>query len=382
MDPIVIVGSGLAGYAVARELRRLDSSVPIVIVTRDSGHFYSKPTLSNAFAERRAVDALALSSAEQMARQLNIEVRAQVEVTHIDTEHRQIKEGTFTALKYESLVLALGARQGRPRLAGDGAEDVLSINDLADYGRLRSMLRGKSRVAILGAGLIGCEFANDFHAGGLETVLIDPMPWPLYRLLPEKCGHFMARSLAAIGVHLHLGVTPGAIMKGERGYVIALSDGQFVCADLVISATGLTPRVELAQAAGLPVGRGIRTDEHLQVDGTNVYAIGDCAEVCGLVLPYVMPITHAAKALARTLRGERTRVNYPAMPVIVKTPAAPTVVCVAPDAGHGEWHVENGTDGMKAIFRRNDGAPGGFALMGAATAERNHLLRGMSAWLN
>jgi len=111
----------------------------------------------------------------------------------------------------------------------------------------------------------------------------------------------------------------------------------------------------------------------LQTSDEDVYALGDCAEVEGRVLPFVMPIMQAARALAPTLAGKLTQVRYPAMPVVVKTPACPAVVS-PPDMGaQGEWQVEEVDDGVRALFRSAEGKLLGFALLGTVTTEKNAL---------
>ena len=163
MHPIIIVGSGLAGYTVARELRKLDKNSALVIVSADDGRFYSKPMLSNALASGKSADSLALSDATQMQNQLNAVIHTHTRVSAIDSvAHRITMNGV--SLPYSKLVLALGADPIRPQLEGDAVEAVFSVNDLADYARFRVALAAAKRVAIIGGGLIGCEFANDLQA--------------------------------------------------------------------------------------------------------------------------------------------------------------------------------------------------------------------------
>jgi rubredoxin-NAD+ reductase len=111
----------------------------------------------------------------------------------------------------------------------------------------------------------------------------------------------------------------------------------------------------------------------LQTHHPDVYALGDCAEVEGRVLPFVMPIMHAARSLAATLAKTPTPVRYPAMPVLVKTPACPTVVSPPDSATQGEWLVEEDENGVKAIFKSAHGNLLGYALLGASTKEKNAL---------
>ncbi|TSA18624.1 MAG: FAD-dependent oxidoreductase, partial [Betaproteobacteria bacterium] len=302
MEPVVIIGSGLAGYTLARELRKLDGVMPLVILSRDEASFYSKPMLSNALAAGKSAAQIASASAMQMAVQLGAQVLANTEVDAIDTAGRTVYAGG-SAIRYSKLVLAVGADPIALPIAGDAAREVLRVNDLAAYARFRAAIEGKKTVALLGAGLIGCEFANDLAAAGYDVRVIDPAPRPLARLLPEAAAERLQLGLAAIGVVWHLGMTAREVSRTGAGLRVDLSDGTAVEADVVLSAVGLKPCTQLAQCAGLEINRGIVTDRMLQTSAVNVYALGDCAEIDGQTLPFVLPIMQSARALAKTLTG-------------------------------------------------------------------------------
>jgi rubredoxin-NAD+ reductase len=172
-------------------------------------------------------------------------------------------------------------------------------------------------------------------------------------------------------------VAPGA----DGRLRLTLSDGSTLGADLVLSAIGLAPRTALARAAGLAVNRGIVVDRQLATSAPHVHAVGDCAEVDGLNLPYVMPLMAQARALGATLAGTPTPVAYPAMPVTVKTPACPTVVCPPLPGAAGTWQVTGDAAGCEAVFRASDGRALGFALLGQATARKQALAGEVPAWL-
>lgn len=370
--PVVIIGSGLAGYTVAREFRKLDGEAPLVMLSSDHGGLYSKPMLSNAFAQKKDADALLGKNSVQMAEELKLEIRAHARVTAIDVALKQVTVNGET-VPYGKLVLAMGADPIRLPLQGDGADAVLSVNDHADYRRFRAAIEGKKSIAILGAGLIGCEFANDLVGAGYNVHVIDLAPQPLGRLLPPASAAFMQRKLEAAGIIFHLGTTTQQVEHAGEGFRMTLANGETIAADVVLSAVGLRPRNALAESAGIKVNRGIVVNASLQTSDEDVYALGDCAEVEGRVLPFVMPIMQAARALAPTLAGTATQARYPAMPVVVKTPACPAVVS-PPDMGvHGEWQVEEVDDGVRALFRDADGELLGFALLGTVTVEKNAL---------
>lgn len=380
MSGILILGTGLAGYTLAREFRKLDTATPLHLLTADDGSFYSKPVISNALAQKKTALQLALNTAEQMALQLKAVVTTQTQATSIDTSAHAVVTPAGTH-GYQRLVLASGAEPIRLGIAGDGARDVLSINNLADYARFRERLAGRRRVAILGAGLIGCEFANDLRSAGIEVDVIDPGTTLLIRFLPAVSGRFLQDALEKTGVHFHLGTTAQSIDRQADGLRLTLANGTSIEAGLVLSAVGLRPNTRLASEAGIRTERGIVTDRTLATNIPDIYALGDCAEVEGLNLPFVMPIMHAARALARTLSGAPTAVQYPAMPVVVKTPACPTVLCPPPPGVEGAWDETDTGNGIRALFHDRAGAVRGFALTGNAVQEKQALIKDLPALL-
>jgi len=380
MQPIIIIGSGLAGYGVAKEFRKLDKTTPLVIITADGGESYSKPMLSNALASKKTPATLAMAQVTQMETQLPATIRMRTRVAALALERHEISIGDKT-LAYSKLVLALGAEQIRLPIAGNAADVLLTVNDLDDYARFRTAIEGAKSVAIIGAGLIGSEFANDLSANGHKVNVIDIADRPLGRLLPPEGGALLKDKLAALGVRWHFGTSVQAIDRDGAGFKLTLANGETLNADVVLSAVGLKPRLELARAAGLAVNRGIVVNRQLQTSAADVYALGDCVEIDGLVLPFIMPIMHAARALGPTLAGTPTEVKYPAMPVLVKTPACPTIVSPPAPGAAGEWKIEQAADSVKSLFVDASGKLLGFALNGAATAERAKLLPQLPAVL-
>lgn len=367
--PVVIIGTGLAGYNLAREFRKLDPQTPLLLITADDGRSYSKPLLSTGFAANKDADSLGMATAGAMAEQLNAEIRTHTRVTRLDPAHRRVWIGN-EPVPYRDLVLAWGAQTIQVPVAGDAADAIFPINDLHDYGRFRAAAAGKRRVLILGAGLIGCEFANDLLQGGHEVDLVAPSEQVMPGLLPLQAAEAVQRGLKGIGARFHLGATLQRLERSDDGLQAQLSDGGRLACDLVVSAVGLRPRTELAAEAGLEVKRGIVVDRLLKTSAEHVYALGDCAEVEGLSLLYVMPLMAGARALAKTLFGNPTFVSYGPMPVTVKTPACPVVVSMPAVGSAGSWSVEARGNDVKALYLGACGELLGYALTGAAVQER------------
>ncbi|WP_288377716.1 FAD-dependent oxidoreductase [uncultured Pseudomonas sp.] len=373
-SPVVIIGTGLAGYNLAREFRKLDADTPLLLITADDGRSYSKPMLSTGFAKHKDADGLCMAEPGAMAEQLKAEIRTHTRISGIDPGHKRLWVGE-EAVPYRDLVLALGAQTVQVPVEGDGAELVFPINDLEDYARFRAAAVGKRRVLLLGAGLIGCEFANDLTLGGYQCDVVAPCEQVMPTLLHPAAAKAVQAGLEALGVRFHLGPVLTRLQRSGDGLEAHLSDGRTIVCDLVVSAVGLRPRTELAAAAGLQVNRGVVVDRQLRTSHANIFALGDCAEVEGINLLYVMPLMACARALAQTLAGNTTAVSYGPMPVTVKTPACPLVVSPPPMGREGTWQVEGQGSDLKVLCYGADGQLLGYALTGSAVMEKLALNR-------
>ncbi|MBC3871533.1 FAD-dependent oxidoreductase [Undibacterium oligocarboniphilum] len=384
MKPIVIAGSGLAGYTVAREFRQLDSSTPLLIITGDDGSFYSKPMLSNAFAQNKPITTLLSRSAEQMAAQLNATILTNTRIQQIAATRRSLltSAGEF---EFEQLVLAVGAKPVQLTMQGDAADQILSVNHWQDYAELRKRLDtagSGAHVVILGAGLIGCEFADDFSGAGYRVTLVDPNTLPLAALAPPPVSRRLQQALLAKQVRIQAGTTATHLTHAGTSLQVALTNGQSLTADLVLSAIGLRPDLRLAESAGLATGRGIRVSVFGETSIPGIYALGDCTEYAQpdgahLWLPYVAPVMAAARTIAQNLSGHSRRIEFKPMPVLVKTPSCPIALMpVAPDlAKRGRWETdEEGGITISRFYDHQDKLRG-FGLAPQDQQQRNALLQ-------
>ncbi|KAF1052213.1 MAG: Rubredoxin-NAD(+) reductase [Stenotrophomonas maltophilia] len=197
--PLVIIGTGLAGYNLAREWRKLDAETPLLLITADDGRSYSKPMLSTGFGKNKDADGLAMAQPGAMAEQLKARILTHTRVTGIDPGHQRLWIGE-EEVRYRDLVLAWGAETLRVPVQGDAAESIFPINDLEDYARFRAAAAGKRRVLVLGAGLIGCEFANDLSLGGYEIDVVAPCEQIMPGLLPVEAANAVQGGLQSLGV--------------------------------------------------------------------------------------------------------------------------------------------------------------------------------------
>ena len=359
---VVVVGSGLAGYGVLRELRKLSPDCRLTLVTLDDGHFYSKPALSTAFAKGKAADTLVTTPASKMAAQLNLDLQAGREAKAIDRVGKMLLT-TGAPIKYDRLVLALGADPVRPAIEGDAAQRALAVNNLDQYRAFRETLPDEARVLVMGAGLVGTEFANDLVTVGYRPVVVDMLGHPLAQLVPPEVGAMISAALSEKGVTWHFGRRVVRIDQDGAGFHAELDDGTAIAVDALLSAVGLRPHTRLAAEAGLAIGRGITVDQTGRTSDPDIFAIGDCAEYPQGLAAYVTPIMAAARAIAPSALGTPTPIRFPPLSVQVKTTAYPIVLLPAPANIDGEWRkVADDDRGLEYLYRDKQGATRGYVL--------------------
>ena len=377
---IVIIGSGLAGYMLAKEFRKLDKETSLTIITKNNGDFYSKPQLSTALTLKKHADNLSMGSSDKMSQQLNATIITNVQVNKIDTDAQKVLHDKGE-VAYTSLVLAVGAEKLQAPLSGDAINEVQSVNHLEEYASFREWLEGKKHVAIIGAGLVGCEFANDLVNHGCKVSVFAPEKWPLMSLLPEEIGKVLKKALAEQGVDWHLCRFAERVDKTDEGIRLSTTVADAVNVDGVFSAIGLKSNTALAKAAGITVKEGIQVNKLLETSVKNIYALGDCAEVEGYVKQYVAPLLQCARALAKILSGDASPVLYPAMPVIIKTPACPLALLPPEKGVQGHWKVEGAGNDLKALFYNTQEELVGFALSGSCVSQKMELVKQMPVLL-
>jgi len=345
---VVIVGAGQAGWSTARALRSAGFDGPISLVTACDGTVYSKPALSVCGGKGIAPDALAQQSGAELAGELGVRLLAQTFAIELDVARRRVMT-TRGTLRYRHLVLASGARARRLNLEGAGTTRLFSVNDLQAYRAFRQAFDAATmrlaasgrpvRLLIIGAGLVGCEFANDLASLGARVSLLDAAAWPLQTRLDRDCGEQLRDALANQGVWFDpgvrlgpVGIPAGAADASDAASVLlewssACGTRQTRAFDLGLMAVGVQAETRLAQRAGLAVEKGIVVDARsLATSSPNVYALGDCAEIDGHLGCTIEPIHRQASTIA----GEITGVHQPfemRSPVwVVKTPCLPLTI--------------------------------------------------------
>jgi len=371
----VIVGAGVAGWSVAEALRRRDPGRPILLVSACKGYVYPKPAISMALSQGKTAEDLINMDAETKALELGIDVRTETRIMRVDTNKKRlvtVKGG----IEYDKLILALGAHQKELPVTGDASSSILRVNDLQTYKKLKEKVEsGIKHITILGAGLIGCEFADDLTKAGYQVTVIDPQEQPLSSLLPEAMSQQLREKLLFNGVEWRFGVTLTNLDDSADGYLATLSDDSNLTTDLVLSAAGLVANTKLAEKIGLVTDKGICVDSDMKTSNPDIYAIGDCASIDGEIFAYIEPIRRQAEALSADITGLHERF-MPLPPLVkVKTPSLPLSICRPTEVNGIEWTiVSEQTKGEYFELRKGESIVG-FALSGKLASDAGSIYK-------
>lgn len=278
LDDVVVIGAGQAGFQVAASLRDNKFQGRIRLVGDEPGLPYQRPPLSKAYltgaSDRAALDLRPQSFFAQFA----IDLTAGQRVMQIDRAQKRIRLSDETALPYNHLVLATGARNRTLDLPGTDLDGVLQLRSAAEADALRRRLHDLKAIVIVGAGFIGLELAALATSMGIAVTILEATTRPMSRALSETMSRFFLKAHQTTGARFVFDAVVTRIHDHQgRVDAVETTDGQIYPADLVLIGVGVVPNVELAAEAGLAVENGIVVDHHLMTADPAISAIGDCA---------------------------------------------------------------------------------------------------------
>lgn len=344
-DGIVIIGSGFAARQLVKNIRKQDTHIPLTLIAADSMDEYNKPDLSHVVSRGQRADDLTLQTAGEFAEQYHLRLFPYTWVSDLDAAAKVVKSQD-REWRYDKLVLATGAAPFIPPVPGH--ELMLTLNSQREYGAAQSQLHDAQRVLIVGGGLIGCELAMDFCRAGKAVTVVDNSASVLSALMPPEVSSRLQHRLTDMGVHLMLKTQLEGLEQTADGIRVSLDRQRSVTVDAVVAAAGLRPETALARHAGLMIRRGVVVNSRLQTSDPAIYALGDCAEINGSVLPFLQPILLSAMCLAKNLLSQANELTLPPMLVKVKMPDLPLHLAGETQRDDLTWNLVAAKEGVVA----------------------------------
>ncbi len=272
-EKIVIVGGGAAGFAAAEMLRREQFKGSIVMLSHEDAAPVDRPNLSKDYLAGTAPEDWVPMRPDSFYADNAIDLRLESEATGIDIGAREVTLSNGNKVRYDRLLLAMGAEPIRLPIPGFDGPAVHTLRSLADCRAIIAAARDARRVVVIGASFIGLEVAASLRNRNVEVHVVAPEKRPMERVLGAQLGDFVRRLHEEHGVRFHL--EDSAV--GIEGRRVKLKSGATLEADLVVAGVGVRPRLDLAQKAGLAVDRGVTVDAFLQTSEPNIFAAGDIA---------------------------------------------------------------------------------------------------------
>jgi NADPH-dependent 2,4-dienoyl-CoA reductase/sulfur reductase-like enzyme len=277
----LIVGGGMSGDAAVQGMRAHDPDGTITLVGEEPHAPYKRPPLTKGLWKGGDEEKIWKGTADKGA-----DVVVGRRIVALDLAAKRATDDAGEEYGFEKLLLATG---GRPRRLPDADDSVLYFRTLDDYRALRAAAeRDGARVVVIGGGFIGSELAAALVGAGAQVTMVFPEPGIGFRIFPAHLAAFVTEYYREHGIEVLAEETVESVAAGR----VTLGSGRVLDADVVVAGLGIEPRVELAEAAGLPIDNGIVVDEYGRVEGhEDVFACGDVA-------------SFPAPALGRRLRVE------------------------------------------------------------------------------
>ncbi|HET6773149.1 MAG TPA: FAD-dependent oxidoreductase [Acidimicrobiales bacterium] len=307
---LVIAGASLAGAKAAEAARASGFDGRIVLVGPERELPYERPPLSKAVlrGEEPPESTRVHDDGYYAANDIELLTGRTVEALDLGSGRVTLDGGEH--VPFSAVVLATGAEPRRLDIPGADLAGVHYLRELGDARRLGDALRSAGRVAVVGAGWIGSEVAASARQLGAEVVLIDRSEVPLQRVLGREIGEVFRSLHADNGVQLRSETGVVELRGTGRVEQVVLTDGAVEDADVVVVGVGVTPRVGLAEAAGLKVDDGVVVDEHLQASAPGVFAAGDVASAWHPHYRRRLRVEHWANALNPGLTAGANAVGW------------------------------------------------------------------------
>jgi 3-phenylpropionate/trans-cinnamate dioxygenase ferredoxin reductase subunit len=294
---LVIVGASLAGAKAAEGARTAGFDGRVILVGDEHELPYERPPLSKALLRGEADPETARVHDDAFYATHGVELLTGRTVEDLDPDARRLRLDGDDVVPFTAAVLTTGAAPRRLDVPGSELAGVHYLREVTDALRLGDAIRDAGRVAVIGAGWIGSEVAASARQMGSDVVLVDPSPTPLHRVLGDRIGEAFRQLHADHGVALRLRTGVVELRGRDRVEEVVLSDGRVEAADVVVVGVGVTPRVDLAVAAGMKVDDGIVVDENLQSSVPGVHAAGDVASAWHPHYRRHLRVEHWANAL-------------------------------------------------------------------------------------
>ena len=283
MTKYLIIGNGVAGTTAAEHIRKRDKEGPLTILSDEDLPFYYRVRLNEVISGEVSEGEI-VAKQEQWYREQEIDLKLNTRVVGADVARKVVSTADNREYPYDRLLIATGSHSFIPPIKGAEKRGVFALRSLQDARDIVNYAEDAQDVVIIGGGLLGLESGNALRKRDKKITVVEFFPRLLPRQLDPAGAGMLEVIMAEMGLSFRLGAKTQEITGQGRAEGVALEGGEELRADMVVISAGVRPNVELAQRLNLDTDKGIKVDNRLRTNQTDVYAAGDVAEFQGV--PY------------------------------------------------------------------------------------------------
>ena len=273
----VVIGSSAAGINGIRELRKLDKTAEIVLISKDN-EIYSRCILHHYLGGMRTIPELNFAE-HNFAELYNVEWIKGVACTGVNTAEKKVTLENGEEVAYDKLLIATGSHTFIPPVKNlAGAKNIRGFRNVDDIEVLKEAAKTCKKFLVMGAGLVGLDCTTGLLDLGVEVTLVEMGNWMLGKQLDERAAKSYQDAFAAKGVKQYYGHGIVEAVLDEEGNVAAvtLDDGTKIDCDYVVITAGVRANVEFLEGSGIETSKyGLVFDAAGKTSDDNVYGAGD-----------------------------------------------------------------------------------------------------------
>ena len=272
----VVVGAGHATAQLVASLRKKNWPGDISVIGEEKYVPYHRPPLSKAFLSgTKNLDDLYIRTASFYEEQ-KVSITLGARASSITPDQNSVTLDNGRTIDYSHLVLATGSNVRKISIPGSDLAGLCYLRSIADVNQIKAFIGKNKKAVIIGGGYIGLETAAVLNSLGMQVTILEVMERILQRVTVPEISAFYSRIHTEEGVRILTNTAVETIEGNQSVETVTCSDGTSIDADLVIVGIGVTPAIELAEAAGLETDNGILVDQFAQTSQPNILAVGDC----------------------------------------------------------------------------------------------------------
>ena len=299
---LVIVGNGMAPGRMLEHLFEATDAYEVTIFNAEPRVNYDRIMLSPVLSGEKTYDDIIIHGDDWYAEN-SVTLHKGAKVSQIDRDSKTVTSENGITAHYDKLVIATGSNPFIIPCPGHDLPGVLSYRDLDDTDAMIGAAKSGGRAVVIGGGLLGLEAAAGLKTQGMDVTVLHLMPTLMERQLDSAAGYLLEKELEGRGIDIRCKANTKQILGTDKVEGVELDDGTVIHCDLVVMAVGIRPNTALAENAGLEVNRGVVTTPTMQTSDPDIFSVGECVEVSGMVYGLVAPLYQMARIAASHLAG-------------------------------------------------------------------------------